>query len=297
MDGERIAVALNREGRVASIVVIDLRTGERTEVMRAANGFSGAVAFSPSGDQLAAVIGHELCFWNATTFELVARLPEAPLCIAYGPRGYLLATSKTGGGARVYDTRTLQVYREFPGLYGGGLAFSPDGRLLAGGGPEPEVFDVASGRRVATLRGHTDEVCSVAFLPDGSRLASGSNDRTICLWDLDTFDEAAQLRGHMDQVNDLAFTPDGNTLFSCSGDYTVRMWDTRPLSVMLTTRNESEAISAQLAPRIRDLFLQFGRAAAVVEHVEADALLTPRQCEITNQLILREAMAPRRLTP
>lgn len=153
------------------------------------------------------------------------------------------------------------------------------------------VFDVTSGRRLATLRGHTDQVCSVAFLPDGTRLASGSKDRTIRLWDLDTFEEVTQLRGHLDRIADLVFTPDGSALFSCSPDYTVRMWDTRPLNVMLAARDEYESISARLTPHIRALFEQLGDASAVVEHVEADTALTPREREIANQLILRESIA------
>jgi len=64
------------------------------------------------------------------------------------------------------------------------LAFSPDGRWLASGSWDGTVslWEIPSGRRVATLEGHTSYVLSVAFSPDGRLLASGSGDGTVILW-------------------------------------------------------------------------------------------------------------------
>ena len=75
------------------------------------------------------------------------------------------------------------------------------------------------------LEGHTDWVRAVAFSPDGSRLASGSDDQTVRLWDAATGQEVQQLEGHTDWVRAVAFSPDGSRLASGSGDQTVRLWD------------------------------------------------------------------------
>jgi len=73
--------------------------------------------------------------------------------------------------------------------------------------------------------GHTDEVTSVAFAPDGRTLASGSPDQTIKLWDVASGREVRTLSGHTHWVRSVAFSPDGRTLASGSYDNTIKLWD------------------------------------------------------------------------
>jgi WD40 repeat protein len=81
----------------------------------------------------------------------------------------------------------------------------------------------------ATLEGHTGAVNTLAFAPDSKVLASGSSDKTVRLWKLDssTPERGATLEGHRARVSTLAFSPDGTTLASGSDDNSVKLWDVR----------------------------------------------------------------------
>jgi WD40 repeat protein len=80
-----------------------------------------------------------------------------------------------------------------------------------------------------TFRGHTDAVTSVAFSPDGKRLASGSSDRTVKVWDAETSRELFTLQGHSLTVTSVCFSPDGKRIASACSEYPkpgeVKVWD------------------------------------------------------------------------
>jgi WD40 repeat protein len=113
-----------------------------------------------------------------------------------------------------------------------GLAISPDGRYIAAAALDPadlrarvpiKLFDLSAGG-VETLDNHELFVDSLQFSPNGKMLASGSDDRTIVIWDVASRKPLQTLRGHQDLILAMQWVND-DVLVSAGQDATVRIWD------------------------------------------------------------------------
>ncbi len=112
-----------------------------------------------------------------------------------------------------------------------GLAFSPDGKLLASGEVDKKVrlWDTATGKQVALLEGHTKQVTAVAFTPDGKTLCSASYDHTVRLWDVASgkvreVQAGDPKKGEVPAVEDMTATFNRDASLLAYGAY-LEVWD------------------------------------------------------------------------
>ncbi|KAI8649765.1 hypothetical protein NCS55_01439400 [Fusarium keratoplasticum] len=118
-------------------------------------------------------------------------------------------------------------------VYASALVFSPEHSLIRElfKKEEPDWMILKPGMEadwnacLQTLEGHYHSVTSVAFSADGQRLASGSDDKTVKVWDAATGACVQTLEGHGYSVTSVAFSADGQRLASGSHDGTVKVWD------------------------------------------------------------------------
>ena len=83
---------------------------------------------------------------------------------------------------------------------------------------------ICAGWRSVSLSGHTDDVRSACFSPDGSKIVTASGDRTAKIWDVCSGECDRTLKGHIDDVNTACFSPDGSKIVTASDDKTAKIW-------------------------------------------------------------------------
>jgi hypothetical protein len=164
--------------------------------------------------------------------ELALKIgPLAPVsAVAFSPNDKLLAAGSFGQVA-IWDLTTAKPVKILTNVLGAvhDVKFNPTGTLLAVAGGQPSgqgevrLFQTSDWKLLNVLRGHDDVVFSVAFTPDGNRLATGSFDHTVGLWDVASHQKLKTYTGHSDFVYAVAFGPDGKKLASAGKDRIVRL--------------------------------------------------------------------------
>jgi WD40 repeat protein/serine/threonine protein kinase len=215
-----------------SIRLWDAVTGEaRTTLWHP--GVVRALAFTPDSSRLVSGgdFNGELLVWDVTTGHVHSKVAchKSARFLAVSPDGARVAVGLYDPVALFTTSiRELATGREVGAWEGVPLAFSPDGKWIAGrdaGGKDVVLCDAHACRPVARWQGHTAEINAIAFDHDGRRFVSASSDRMVRLWNAATGRCLRVFEGHTDEVFAVAFHPGGTRIASAGRDRAVWLWD------------------------------------------------------------------------
>lgn len=202
--GDRIAmtrIKSNEERKYDRPLIWNLQSREKMELDKGHTEYTSFMMFSPDGSQLVTGSRNGIAqLWDVEIGEEIAAVETCHTiqAITVSPRGDMIAGG-IEGEIRLWSAENLKLIRTIPQPENNqrayALAFSPCGRYLASGSWWEHrmkkmaicLWDVETGENIITFWGHTTDVQSLAFSPDGTLLASGGYDGIILLWDVEPF--------------------------------------------------------------------------------------------------------------
>ncbi|KAG8725035.1 hypothetical protein FRC09_009635 [Ceratobasidium sp. 395] len=205
-----------------------------------------SVAYSPDGTHIvSSSYDKTIRIWDAQPNQISGQLCASGhlgviTSVVYSPNGARIVSGSDDKTICFWDARTGQIVGEpmKSEVVISSVAYSPDGEYIASGSGSPlpgstsrrydiYIWDLRTGNaRAKPLDGHTGPVTSIAYSPDGAKIASASEDKTIRLWDVHEGRMVGQpFEGHTSPINSIAYSPGGECLVSGSNDCTVRIWE------------------------------------------------------------------------
>ena len=256
-DGTQLAV-----GTDIGVWLYDMETGEEKFLFE---GMCQSLAFSPDGRFLAngggKFRGQELQVWEMAADRKVPLIggPFAGSALQFSEDSKTLVSLGNGGDTISWlDVETGHGYVKKTEVQFGSRTPYPEifaltENKIAIGWTDGKIqlWDPKTGKALSTLvEGHAmsgniwvPQVLALAFSPDGTRLANGSKDTTVRLWDINNY-ESMPLQKHTGWTNVLAFSPNGKMLASGSVDKTVQLWDTTTGEPLATLTGHVNGITA-----------------------------------------------------
>ncbi|RKU28057.1 hypothetical protein C6497_10005 [Candidatus Poribacteria bacterium] len=237
-------------------------TGEVRKIMRGYRIPVYKMLFNPDGHILATVdTDHNIRLWDTASGKYLITLnglTETVKTMVFSSDRKILTSVESDNISdvwefHVWDINTGELKQKISVSPTNGhrasinskVLFSPDGQTLAITLSDTSsdyskwsyiivMWDVQTGKIKDTLSGHTNDITSIAFNPNGNRLASGGDDKTIRLWDLATGEQKLQISEPLwyqilsagnDFVTQLSFSPEGQILASGISEGVIYLWD------------------------------------------------------------------------
>lgn len=200
------------------------------------------IAWSPDSRQFATCgLDRLIKIWDAATGNLLQTFDDNPNwlgSVRWSPDGRWFASADWGRDVKIRATDTWQIEWEInpePPSVGAGaggdytIAWGPDSHRLAAVNASGRIvvwklLEAKKSEKLWAVEAHTSIIRSIAWSPDGRRIASGSEDRTVKIWDAETGRELLTLGGFSGMVTSVAWSPDSRRLVSAD-ERSLRIWD------------------------------------------------------------------------
>jgi len=227
-----------------------------------------ALSWSPDGHSITSGgPGTSVHVWDATTGNTILTYrnhsdPSSIFALAWSLDGTRIASSCSGISktVQISNATTGESVLAYKGHFDwlhvltkmtltltvGALAWSPDSKRMASGGNDKRVhiWDATTGEKIVTYRGHSNQISSVAWSPDGVYIASaGYNEKTVRIWNAATGHTNSIYLGHASTVRTVAWSPNGMLIASGSNDKTVHLWEAATRRRIFTYQGHTEKIT------------------------------------------------------
>lgn len=278
-DGTTLAVGSGRlGGAIGSVELWDTMTGEPLTVLGEDIGSVQALEFSADGTTLASVSWSgtlKYYLWEVSTGREVlsftkakGRIPLSKSAVVLSQAPHSIASSDRDT-VKIWDVATQELRQAFAAADGNptlALAFSPDGKTLAGSYQTVRLWDTETGNELSELDRHSYEVSIMTFSPDGRILASGDTGGKVILWALDSvnpkpFNEKSTLPSllrsiannrrenrplieHTLSIEALDFSIDNRRLVTGSQDGAAIVWDVETGNRLFTVTGHTGSVKA-----------------------------------------------------
>jgi WD40 repeat protein/tRNA A-37 threonylcarbamoyl transferase component Bud32 len=262
-DGEMIVSGSNDK----TIKIWNLKTGLLINTLTEHFDMVYSIAISPDGQTLVSgSYDKTIKIWNLKTGVLKTTLTghiSLVYSVAISSDGQTLVSGSNDKTIKIRNLETGKLKTTLTGHsnWVNSVTISPDGQTLVSGSNDKtiKIWNLQNDYNInnftffplfledklkTTLTGHTDRVNSVAISPDGQTLVSGSNDKTIKIWNLKTGALKTTLAGHSNWVNSVAISPNGQILVSGSCDDTIKIWNLKTGALKTTLAGHSQSVNS-----------------------------------------------------